>query len=470
VSARERLLVVGHGMAATRLVEELVRRQAPYDITVIGDEPEPGYNRILLSAVVEGAHGAGDIALRTPAWYAEHGVRVLTGARVMDLDRERRTVRLADGSGHGYDRLVLATGARPVLPPIRGVVTPTGLHPSVHAFRSIEDCRRLDAHAVAGRRAVVVGGGLLGLQVARALTVRALAVEVVEVGESLLSAQLDVTAGRVLEQEVRRLGTEVYTGARAVGFSDAGLRLDNGHVLTTDLLVLACGARPATRLARRAGLMVRRGVVVDDRLGSVSDERVHAIGDCAEHRGRTHGFVGPAWDQAATLAAVLAGGRASYDGSRVVARLRANGLEVAVLGNPRRADGERATVSNPVRGSHREIVVRAGRVQAAALVGDLSRIGILTQHYDRGTLLGRDDTGWLLCGDPPPGGAADVPDEAEVCACAGVSAGRIRACPDLAGVVATTRATTGCGGCADSVRRLLGERSDAASHTVPAAV
>ena len=451
---RERLVVVGNGMAANRLVEELVRRDSHYAITVIGDEPAPAYNRILLSAVVEGAHRPDDVLLHDPGWYADRGVHVVTGSRVEDLDRDARVVRLADGTAHHYDRLVLATGARPLIPPVRGVVTPGGLHPAVHAFRSIADCRRLDAEATPGRRAVVVGGGLLGLQVARALTVRGLRVEVVEVAPGLMSAQLGPSAARVLERTVRGLGTEAYTGARAVGFSDAGLRLDNGFELSTDLLVLACGSRPATKLAGRAGLMVRRGIVVDAGLRSVSDERVYAIGDCAERRGRVCGFVGPAWEQATSLARALAGEDSRYDGSRVVARLRANGLDVAVLGEPERTTGEVVEMTNPLNGAYRKLVVRDGVVSAGVLVGDLSRVGAITQAYDRGSVLGDAERRWLLYGDQEHAGL-HASDDAQVCVCAGVTAGRIRACSDLADVVSSTRATTGCGGCRESVLALL---------------
>ncbi|MDQ4085486.1 MAG: FAD-dependent oxidoreductase [Actinomycetota bacterium] len=450
----QRLVVVGHGMAASRLVEELVRRDAGYDITVIGDEAEPGYNRILLSAVLEGAHRGEDVWLRGPAWYAENGVRLVSGRRVLALDRAARTLRLSDGSEQEYDRLVLATGSRPLIPPIRGVVTAEGLHPAVHAFRSIADCRRLEDEIAPGRRAVVVGGGLLGLQVARALSVRGLRVEIVEVGPHLMGAQLSPAAARVVERRVRALGTDVYTGARGVGFSDAGLRLDNGYALSTDLLVLACGSRPATKLAQRSGLMVRRGVVVDERLQSVTDDRVHAIGDCAERRGRVHGFVGPAWEQAVVLARLLTGQQQRYDGSRVVARLRANGLDVAVLGDPEHTSGDVVEMANPLHGAYRKLVMREGVVRAAVLVGDLARVGSITQHYDRGSVLGAAEAGWLLCGDPPAG-PVETPDDAEVCSCAGVTAGRIRACSDLDDAVATTRAGTGCGGCRDSIRRLL---------------
>ena len=463
----DRIVVVGSGMAATRLTEELVAR-GHTAITVLGDEPHAPYNRILLSAVLEGTHRPDSLTLRTQDWYADQGVDLRLATRVHALDTDTREVVLVDGSRLGYDRLVLATGSIPTLPPIRGLVGADGtLHPQVHAFRSLDDCRRL-VDAVEGtplgrpvRRAVVVGGGLLGLQVARALSVRGLHTEVVEGGEHLLRSQVGAQAGAVLRRGLERLGTAVYTGARAVRFTDhgsrSGLTLDNGYTLETDLVVVTAGGRPSTALARHAGLSVDRGVVVDDQLRSVDDERVHAIGDCAAHKGRTTGFVPPAWEQAGVVAAYLSGQVAAYTGSRSVARLRATDLDVAVLGDPEGTEGQVVDMTNPVVGTHRKLVVRDGVIVGATLVGDLSRIGLLTQHYDRGTVLGPDEPGALLLGDRPPH-AAHLPDDAEICACAGVTAGRIRACDSLEEAVSTTHATTGCGGCTPAVRQLLAQR------------
>ncbi len=456
---RESLVVIGNGMAAIRLVEELVRRKATLRVTVIGDEPGPAYNRILLSAVLEGSHPAAELRLKDEAWYAESGVELISGTRVVRIDRNDRVVWLADGRTMPYDRLVLATGSVAALPPIRGLVTLDGaLHPKVHAFRSTADCLGLLRALPEGRRAVVVGGGLLGLQVARALGVRGLEVDVVEAAPHLLASHIGEPAGRVLRRSLEELGCEVYPQTRAVKLTDEGLMLDTGYLLRADLFVITAGARPATSLAKAAGLFVRRGVVVDDTLTSVTDARVHAVGDCAEYRGRTSGFVSPAWEQAGVLAARLCGGHERYEGSRVVARLRASDLEVAVLGDPERTTGDVVEVSNPIRGSYRKLVVRDGVVEAAVLLGDLSRIGLLTQMYDRRTVLGEGESGQLLFGERPPGeGSVRLPDDVEVCACAGVSAGRIRACADVAEVVAT-RATTGCGGCSGTVRELLASR------------
>jgi NAD(P)H-nitrite reductase large subunit len=454
---REHVVVVGGGMAAARLVEHLAG--ADVRLTVLADEPQVPYNRILLSAVLEGTHAADALALRPPEWYADHGVDLRLGARVLEVDRDAREVTLVDGERIAWDRLVLACGSIPTLPPIRGLVRRDGtLDPRVHPFRSLEDCRRLDAAVAGARRAVVVGGGLLGIQVARALAVRGLPTEVVEGADHLLHSHLGRPAGRVLARDLRRLGTDVYTGARAVRLTGDGLVLDNGALLPTDLVVLTAGGRPSTALARRAGLMVGRGVVVDATLTSVTDDRVHAIGDCAEHRRRTSGFVPPAWEQAEVLARALRGHEASYDGSRSVARLRATGLDVAVLGDPRTAEGEAVEVTNPVSGSHRRLVVHGGRIVAAELVGDLSRVGLITQLYDRGTILGPDEPGQLLLPEPAEA-PTPLPDAVEVCACAGVSAGEVRACGSVAECVDRTRATTGCGGCADVVRRLVEEGS-----------
>lgn len=443
------VVIVGAGMAAARLADGLADGLTGHHVTVLGDEPHRPYNRILLSAVLEGTHTPD--ALTLPMRTAD----LRLGTRVVEIHRDDGEVELADRSRVAYDVLVLATGSIPTLPPIRGLVRVDGrLDERVHTFRSLADCRRLDAAVRPGRRAVVVGGGLLGLQVARALGVRGLAVEVVEGGDHLLRTQVDAKAGAILARDLERLGASVYTGARATRLTDAGLVLDNGFTLDTDLVVLTAGGRPSTALARRAGLEVRRGVVVDHLLRT-SDPAIHAIGDCAQRGGQVVGFVPPAWEQAALLARHLAGEQVRYDGARTVARLRATGLDVAVLGDPERTPGEVVEVTNPVAGSHRKLVVRDGVIVAGTLVGDLSRIGLITQYYDRGSVLAPTEPGRLLMGPGVVPSPTTIPDDAEVCACAGVSAGRIRACASLDEARATTRATTGCGGCAAAVTELV---------------
>ncbi len=462
---RERLVVVGNGMATTRLVEELVARRYDGDITILGDEEHPAYNRILLSAVLEGTHPIDALTLRQPEWYAAQGIDLRTGARVLEIERDLRDVMLVDGTKIEFDKLVLATGAIPTLPPIRGLVNLDGsLHPKVHAFRSLRDCERLlealDELPATGARAVVVGGGLLGLQVARALSVRGVETEVVEGTEHLLSQQVDRRGGTVLKRHLKKLGTEVYTGARAVRLTDEGLKLDNGFTLDTDLVVLTAGGRPSTALARGAGLTVRRGVVVGDQLQSVDDDAIFAIGDCAEHSGKVTGFVPPAWEQASLLAAHLTGEEVHYAGSRNVARLRATGLDVAVIGDPEHTEGEIVEVTNPIVGTHRKLVVDGNVIVAGTMIGDLSRIGLITQLFDRRTILADSEPGELLMAERPEGDSSTLlPDEAEVCACAGVSAGRIRACRTFEEAREKTRATTGCGGCSSVVQELIAART-----------
>ncbi len=501
MTGRKRIVIVGCGMATTRLVEELVARGAneTHHITVLGEEAVAPYNRILLSAVLEGTHRADAITLRSAEWYAENGIDLRLGTRVLQIDRELSDVMLVDGTLIEYDALVLATGSIPTLPPIRGLVRMDGsLHEAVHAFRSLSDCDRLLEAVTAtdedgqplNRRAVVVGGGLLGLQVARALSARGIDTEIVEGAEHVLHQQIGAAAGKILARDLKKLGVAVYTGARVVrlnpndvvsgglgigGLSGAvrvpdplptnpgriALRLDNGFTLDSDLIVLTAGGRPSTALARQAGLEVGRGIVVDDRLTSVTDPAVHALGDCVEHGGRLTGFVPPAWEQASVLAGVLCEEPVKYDGSRVVARLRATDLDVAVLGDPEQEvlqGGEVVEMSNPVRGSHRRLVVRDGRIVAGALVGDLNRIGLITQHYDRQTLLGPAEPAALLLAERSAK-PVQLPDDAEICNCAGVTAGAIRACSSLEDARDRTRATTGCGGCSATVRQLLADRT-----------
>ena len=458
--SEKRIVIIGGGMAAARLVEGLVARGLGPQTTVLAEEQHAPYNRILLSAVLEGTHRPGALALREKQWYADRGVDLRLDSLVVDIHRDRHEVELADRTRVPYDAVVLATGAIPTLPPIRGVVRMDGsLDPRVQAFRSLDDCARLlDTLHDHPRTAVIVGGGLLGLQVARALAVRGIETEIVEGRDHLLSRQVDASAGKVLKRSMAKLGTQVYLGARATRLTDEGLKLDNGYTLETDLVVLTAGGRPRANLARRAELTVNRGIVVDDQLRSVDDPDVYAIGDCAEHNATVTGFVSPAWEQAGVLADVLAGGSATYEGHRVVARLRATDLDVCVLGEPENETGEVVEIANPVKGTHRKLVVRDGRIVAGALVGDLSRVGLITQAFDRQTVLGEHEAGQLLLPEPSNGPRPELPDDAEVCACAGVSAGRIRACRSLEDVRDTTRATTGCGGCAPTVRQLLATR------------
>ncbi|WP_425429046.1 FAD-dependent oxidoreductase [Streptomyces vietnamensis] len=289
------MVVVGGGTAGARLAQRL-------PVTLLGEEPHAPYNRVLLADVLAGRYAPEVIALpgtREP---------VRLGVRAVRIDRAARTVECADGSLVGYDRLVLATGSNPVLPPLRGLrgaALPAGVHP----FRTLDDCLSLRALVRPGVRAVVIGGGLLGVSAARALAALGADVVLTQQGERLMERQLDAQASALLRSHVEALGVEVHTECRVSGLRQrdgavTAVELADGYVLDTQVVVLACGVRPRVALAREAGLSVATGIVVDDELRT-SDPHIHAIGDCAEHGGRVYGLAGPALEQADVLADVL---------------------------------------------------------------------------------------------------------------------------------------------------------------------
>ncbi|MBQ0987749.1 FAD-dependent oxidoreductase [Streptomyces sp. F63] len=341
---RRRIVVIGGGMAGARLVQQLTALGggAPAggaDVTVIGEEPHGPYNRVLLADVLAGRYGPEVIALPVPAPGAS--VRHLTGVRAVRIDRDARLVLCDDGRRVPYDALVLATGSNPVLPPLRGLFEPDGgeLPSGVHPFRTLDDCRELAEAARPGVRAVVIGGGLLGVSAARALARRGAQVVLAQQGEHLMERQLDADASGMLRRHLEALGVEVHTECRVRGLRtrsvtrDGGssarevtaVELADGFRLDAEIVVLACGVRPRTGLALAAGLTVARGIVVDDELRT-GDPRIHAIGDCAEHGGTVYGLAGAAQEQADVLARVLTGATAGgpaprYRGTRALTRL-----------------------------------------------------------------------------------------------------------------------------------------------------
>jgi NAD(P)H-nitrite reductase large subunit len=459
-----RVVVVGNGMAGARLVEELLCRAPDVEVTVFGAEHRPAYNRILLSDVLAGKRPEDEVTLRA----VDGAVRHL-GVAVTGVDREARLVHASDGSATPYDVLVLATGSHPVVPPVQGVAGPDGkLLDGVFVFRTLEDCAAIAARAKRSTRAVVVGGGLLGLEAARGLLQHGVTVDVVHGMGHLMDVQLDGPGGAVLRRSVEALGVGVHLGSfasRVLGSrSVTGVGLADGRAVPGELVVLACGVRPNVDLARACGLSVERGVVVDDRL-QTSDPHVHAIGECAQHRGEVYGLVAPAWEQAAVLAEVIAGRAASYSGSRIVTRLKAMDLEVAAMGDTAPSledveDGlEVLVLSDPARHVYKKLVVRDGVLVGAVLLGDLSTAGPVTQHLERGTPLPADRTALLV----PPRRASAVPEDADtVCTCNAVTAGQIRqsGCRSVAEVALKTRATTGCGTCTSVVASLLQSREE----------
>ncbi len=468
-----RLVVVGSGMAGSRLAAELRRRDPSVRlrVTVVGEEPHPPYNRVLLSNVLAGKAAADDIRLADGG-----GVDLRTGVRVTALDRAAKEVALSDGGRLPYDTCVLATGSTAFVPPVAGLVRADGtLLPGAVPFRTLDDCSAILAAADGARRAVVLGGGLLGLEAARGLAGRGLDVEVLHVAGHLMERQLDPRSAGVLARTVRRLGVAVRLGARLTAVAGdgrvEGLVLDDGTTVPADLLVLACGVRPETDLARAAGLAVDRGVLVDDELRSATDPDVRAIGECAQHDGQVYGLVAPAWEQAAVLADLLTGSDpgARYGGSRQVTRLKAAGVQLAAMGDTHAGDDpddpevEVLSYADPARDTYKKLVIRDGRLVGAILLGDVATVGQVTQLYDRGAPVPGDRLPLLfagLRGGPEAVSPTLLPDSATVCHCNGVTKGAITACwlagsRGVADIAARTRATTGCGTCRDTVCGLV---------------
>ncbi len=475
-----RIVVVGHGMAGSRFVQELRSRDPGrrFEVTVLGAEPEAAYNRVLLSSVLAGSLTPAEIETVPSAWYAAEDVELRTGVEVAAIDRRHRRVLTTAGEHVPYDHLVLATGSRPWVPPIDGLVGDDGeLDRDVVVFRTLGDCRAMLNRLSRVRYAIVLGGGLLGLEAARGLAGRGIDVEVVHPADRLMERQLDLDAGRVLARTLRGLGVRVRVNARAVRFTDGwggggrGLRLDDGTRLPADLVVVACGVRPSTGLAAAAGLETGRAIVVGDTMTSVTDPAIHAIGECAQYEDQVYGLVAPAWEQAAVLADVLAGGPARYRGSAIVTRLKAAGVDLAAMGETDvdefADDLEVLRFADPARGTYQKVVIRDDRVTGAIMLGGPETVGAVTQLFDRAAPAPVDRRALIFPGVVDAGAAldpADVPDEHTVCRCNGVTAGRVRAACEagadtVAEVAATTRATTGCGGCRSDVAALLASRS-----------
>ena len=355
---RERLIVVGNGMVGLRLVEELLAR-APdrYDLTVVGKEPRPAYNRVLLSSLLAGEVSDEDVRLRDLAWYAENGVRLILGVQAEQLDPGTGTVRLADGSDLAFDRLVLATGSQPIRPALPGLDLS-----GVLTFRELADVDAIHAACARGRRAVVIGGGLLGIEAAYGLARAGLAVDLVHLMDRLMERQLDPRAGQLLKTAVESKGIRVVLEGETEAFEGRGtvegVRLKDGRVLPADLVVIAIGIRPETTLARQAGIACNRGIAVDDRL-ETSAAGIHSIGECAEHRGVCYGLVEPGYAQARILAESLTGGSDTYTGSVLATNLKVSGVGVFSTGEFLGREGtEEIILSDPGLPAYKKLVIR----------------------------------------------------------------------------------------------------------------
>jgi nitrite reductase (NADH) large subunit len=460
---KKKLAIVGNGMATSRLLDELVQRDGTrqYEVTVFGEESGGAYNRILLSHVLAG-DAPDTIVTKSPEWYDQHGVRLVHN-RVTRFDTLRKNLETDDGHSRRYDLAVIATGSQPLVPKLEGMQDPDGeLRQGVFVYRTIADCLRMRAHARPGDSAIVVGGGLLGLEAAKVLSDRGLHVTVIHVATTLMNAQLDAMAGEMLRRQIERCGIFVRLGRTVEAvYGDevlGGVILDDGTTLPADMVVLACGVRPRVELARTSNLRFNKGIVVNDTLAT-DVPGMYALGECAEHQGKTYGIVAPVWEQAVVLADVLTGARpqSRYRGSKLYTRLKVAGVEVAAMGclEPEVEGDEVLQIVEERRDRYRKLVVRDGRLIGAMLVGNTDAAGTLVQLFDRGDPLPEDPLE-ALCNPRPSDAAIDR----VVCNCHKVTVAVLRdaisnGAASVEGLGATTRAGTGCGSCKTELAQLI---------------
>ncbi len=367
---REKLLIIGNGMASVRLCEELMAH-APdrFETTVVGAEPQVGYNRVLLSALLAGDIDEADIALRGVDWYRDHGIRLMTGRPVASLDHGGRAAALEGGGEIAFDRVVLATGSTAARLPTPGMNLP-----GVMTFRDLADLRALAEVGKRGLRVAVIGGGLLGVEAAYGLARRGAKVTLVHAVDRLMERQLDRRAALFLKRAIERKGVRVLLNAQTVAVTGddraEALLLADGASLPIDLLLVAVGVRPNVALAQAAGIPIKRGVLVDDALTTVAPF-VHAIGECAEHRGVVYGLVAPAYDQARALARRWAGDEtATFEGATLSTNLKVSGVPVFSAGDFLAEGADDIVLEDRGAGLYRKLALNGDRLVGAVLVGD----------------------------------------------------------------------------------------------------
>jgi nitrite reductase (NADH) large subunit len=467
---KQRLIMIGNGMAGVRTLEELLKL-APeaYEVTVFGAEPHPNYNRIMLSPVLAGEKTVDDIVLNGRDWYEEHGITLVTGDPVTGIDRVQRRVVTAGGRTAGYDRLLIATGSTPFIIPVPG-------HDKqgVIGFRDIADVDAMLKAASAYRHAVVIGGGLLGLEAANGLMRRGMDVTVVHLLDSLMERQLDKPASALLKASLEKRGLrflmEAQTAEILGGDRVSGVRFADGSEVPADLVVMAVGIRPNIALAQRAGLHCERGIVVNDTMQSF-DPKVYAVGECVQHRGQCYGLVAPLFEQAKVAANHLAEmGIARYQGSVTSTKLKVTGIDLFSAGEFNEGEGDETLVlQDPSMGVYKKLVIRDNRVKGAVLYGDtmdgtwyftLLREGTDISAFRSTILFGQHDLGDAGHGDATAGVMA-LPASAEICGCNGVCKGEIvdaiakKGLFTLEEVRAHTKASSSCGSCTGLVEAIL---------------
>ncbi|MEO7143500.1 MAG: nitrite reductase large subunit NirB [Bryobacteraceae bacterium] len=460
----QRLVVVGNGMAGIACVEQILKHAPKFDIVIFGDETHTNYNRILLSSVLAGEKSLDEITLHPPAWYREHGMALNLGVRIVDIDASTKTVTGDDGSVTSYDKLLLATGSSALIPPIDGADKD-----GVFVFRNIQDASALLDRSGPGVKAVVIGGGLLGLEAARGLEVQGCDVSVVHLCDTLMERQLDSTGGSFLTRKMQSLGIRVLlnrqTSAILGNGRVQGLQFHDGERMDADLVVIAAGIRPNADLGRRAGLTVNRGIVVDDYM-ETSNPDIFAVGECVEHRGVCYGLVAPLFEQGKVLAATITGNRGPmYEGTVEASKLKIMGVDVFSAGDysDTAAGAEAVRYEDASLGVYKKLILSGGRLRGVILVGDASDSHRYMDWLRTSTDLSAQRR-HLLFPEPVADSGLDVaqiPDSETVCGCLGVSKSDIihaiheRGVNTMAQLKESTRASTGCGSCTHLCEQLL---------------
>ncbi len=467
-----RLVMIGNGMAGVRTLEELIKI-APdmYDITVFGAEPHPNYNRILLSPVLAGEQTIEQIILNDWDWYTDNKVTLHTSRKVVEIDRRNRIVKADDGTEVQYDRLLIATGSNPFMLPVPGADLD-----GVLAYRDIADTQAMIDAATKYKNAVVIGGGLLGLEAANGLMKRGMTVTVVHVNDWLMERQLDKVAGKLLQKSLEERGMTFLLKAQTqelVGNADgrvSAIRFKDGSEVPTDLVVMAVGIRPNVELAQKSRIHCDRGIVVTDTMQTITDARIYAVGECANHRGTAYGLVAPLFEQGKVVANHLAQyGIGRYLGSLTSTKLKVTGIDLFSAGEFSGGEGtEEIVMSDPFGGVYKKLVIKDDKLVGACLYGDtvdgswyfkLLRDGRSVADIRDKLMFGESNLG--DSGHEGHSKAAAMADDAEVCGCNGVNKGTIcKAIKDkglftLDEVRKHTKASASCGSCTGLVEQIL---------------
>ena len=480
---KSRLVMVGNGMAGVRTIEELLKI-APelYDITVFGAEPHPNYNRILLSPVLAGEQTLDEIVLNSWDWYKDNHITLHAGKKVVEVDRIKRIVRADDGTEVEYERLLLCTGSNPFILPVPGKDLE-----GVIAYRDIADTNAMIDASTKYKNAVVIGGGLLGLEAANGLMLRGMNVSVVHVMPTLMERQLDSVAGKLLQKSLEDRGLKFLMGAQTQELLPAvrpgqpervgSIRFKDGSELATDLVVMAVGIRPNTALAESMRLYCNKGIVVNDTMQTVTDARIYSVGECAAHRGIAYGLVAPLFEQAKVAANHLAQfGIGMYSGSLTSTKLKVTGIDLfsagnfmgAASGRPEDAGCEEIIMSDPFGGVYKKLVIKDDKLVGACMYGDtvdgsyyfkLLREGRSVADIRDKLMFGESNIGDV--GHEGHSKAVTMPDTAEVCGCNGVNKGTIckaikeKGLFTLDEVRKHTKASASCGSCTGLVEQIL---------------